>query len=106
MPEVIISDLPEPVYRKLVRRADHNHQSLEQYLLARLTEMTETLTMDEWLERAAASRARQRERNGGRPIEGVDTVELIRQGRAERDAHLMRVITGQQDDDDANTPGL
>lgn len=107
MTEIIISDLPEPVYRKLQQRAQRNRQTLEQYLLAELTEMTEKLTMDEWLERAAALRARQRADNGGRPIGGPDSVELIRQGRAERDANIARALGYERGEDGAyRRPGL
>lgn len=100
MPNITIRDVPEPVHRKLAQRAERNGQSLQRYLLDQLTEMTEKLTMDEWLERAAALRERMP------PIEGVDTVALIRQGREERDAHLARVISGSKAEDDANRSGL
>lgn len=100
MPNITIRDVPEPVHRKLAARAERNHQSLQQYLLEQLTEMTEKLTMDEWLDRAAALRARMP------PIEGVDTVELIKAGRAERDANIARALGVGIGDDGAYRTGL
>ena len=100
MPNITIRDVPEPVHRKLVERAERNHQSLQQYLLDQLTTMTEKLTMDEWLERAAALRDRMP------PIEGVDTVELIKAGRAERDANIARALGCERGEDGAYRPGL
>lgn len=90
MPNITIRDVPEPVHRTLARRAARNGQSLQQYLLTTLTALTDTPTMDEWLEEVdehiAASR-RERARVGGPPVD-VDVVALIHQMRAERDAHL------------------
>ena len=100
MPNITIRDVPEPVHRKLVARAERNRQSLQQYLLDQLIEMTDKLTMDEWLDRAAALRARMP------PIEGVDAVELIRAGRAEREAKLARLAGLPAEGDDANVAGL
>mgnify|MGYP005823323127 CR=1 FL=1 len=88
MPNITIRDVPEPVHRKLAQRAERNGQSLQQYVLARLTEMTETLTMDEWLEQVDASVARQRERRGGAPPPDVDVVSIIHDAREERDARI------------------
>lgn len=100
MPNITIRDVPEPVHRKLVERAERNRQSLQQYLLDQLTEMTEKLTMDEWLERAAALRARMP------PIEGVDIVELIDAGHAERDANIARALGYEIGGDGAYRTGL
>ena len=100
MPNITIRDVPPDVHRKLVARAERNRQSLQQYLLELLTEMTETLTMDEWLERVAAHR------EAMPPIEGVDTVELIKAGRAERGAKIARVLGLEQDGDGAYRTGL
>ena len=100
MPNITIRDVPEPVHRKLVERAERNRQSLQQYLLDLLTEMTEKLTMDEWLERAADLRARMP------PIEGVDTVALIKEGHRERDAKIARALGYEVGDDGAYLPGL
>ena len=88
MPNITIRDVPEPVHRKLAERANRSGQSLQQYLLATLTELTQTLTMDEWLDRADASVARQRARRGGASPPDVDVVALLHQQRAERDAHI------------------
>lgn len=100
MPNITIRDVPEPVHRKLTERAERNRQSLQQYLLDQLTEMTEKLTMDEWLERAAQLRASMP------PIEGVDTVALIRAGRVEREAKLARLAGIERFDGNANLTGL
>lgn len=95
MPNITIRDVPEPVHRKLVERAERNHQSLQQYVLGRLVEMTEKLTMDEWLERAAELRASMP------PITGINSVELIKAGRDEQDAKLARVLGYDRGDDGA-----
>lgn len=100
MPNITIRDVPEPVHRKLVERAERNRQSLQQYLLDQLTEMTEKLTMDEWLDRAAVHR------EAMPPITGVDTVELIKAGRAERDANIARALGYELGDDGAYRSGL
>jgi len=84
MPNITIRDVPDPVHRKLVARAERNHQSLQQYLLEVITEMTEKLTMDEWLDRAAALRATM-------PPITADTDALLDAALAERQAKLARL---------------
>ncbi|MCU1371900.1 MAG: hypothetical protein JWO77_3094 [Ilumatobacteraceae bacterium] len=99
MPNITIRDVPEPVHRKLIERAERSGQSLQQYLLEQLTEMTEKLTMDEWLDQAAAHRASMP------PVVGVDTVALIKAGHDERDAKLADLM-GARWEDDANDAGV
>lgn len=88
MPNITIRDVPEPVHRTLAHRAARSGQSLQQYLLATLTQLTSTLTMDEWLDQVDARLAESRTERGGGPPAEFDAVELIHQARAERDAHL------------------
>jgi hypothetical protein len=100
MPNITIRDVPESVHRKLTERAERNRQSLQQYLLEVITEMTDKLTMDEWLDRVAVHR------QAMPPITGVDSVALIKAGRLERETKLARLAGIDLSDDDANIAGL
>jgi len=74
VPSIQVDDVPEPVHAALRRRAALAGQSLQEYLLARLTEEALTPTLDEVLDRAGG-------RSGGRlPL--ADAEALV---RAERD---------------------
>lgn len=55
MPSVQIKDVPEHTHAVLRRRAAMAHQSLQEYLRARLIEEADTPTVDEVLERAGGS---------------------------------------------------
>ncbi len=52
MPSIQVKDVPEDVHAALRRRAAVAGQSLQEYLLARLTEEARTPTLDEVLDRA------------------------------------------------------
>ena len=52
MPSIQIKDVPPEVHATLRRRAAAAGQSLQEYLLERLTEEAQTPTLDEVLERA------------------------------------------------------
>jgi hypothetical protein len=54
MPNVLVRDLPDPVHRELLRRAEASGQSLQQYLTAELTRLATTPTLDEVLSRIGA----------------------------------------------------
>jgi len=54
MPNVQIKNVPETTHRVLSRRAAEAHQSLQQYLLARLIDEASRPTMAEVLASAAA----------------------------------------------------
>lgn len=73
MPNVTIRDLPEPVHRELVRRAEAAGKSLQQYLTDELTRLTARPTLEDVL-------ARIERREGGRV--GLD--EAVRALEAER----------------------
>jgi antitoxin FitA len=76
MPSVQIKHVPAEVHRVLRRRAGEAGQSLQEYLLARLTEDAAHPTLDEVLRRAS-------ERAGGRvPLE--DAARAVRDERDER----------------------
>jgi antitoxin FitA len=75
MPSVQIKNVPDDVHRVLRTRAAATGQSLQEYLLARLTDEARQPTLDEVLERAG-------DRAGGR----VPLAEAARSVRAERDA--------------------
>ncbi|MBM3696762.1 MAG: hypothetical protein FJW79_12685 [Actinobacteria bacterium] len=76
MPNVLIRDLPEEVHRELVRRADRQGRSLQQYLTALLTREASTRTLDDVLERV--------ERLQGGHLSFAEAVETLRQVREER----------------------
>lgn len=75
VPSVQIKNVPDRVHRVLRRRAGEAGQSLQGYLLARLTEEATRPTLDEVLGRAD-------ERAGG----AVSLGEAARTIRSERDA--------------------
>jgi antitoxin FitA len=52
VPSVQIKDVPEETHAVLRRRAALAHQSLQEYLLAKLVEEASTPTLDEVLDRA------------------------------------------------------
>lgn len=54
MPSVQIKDVPADVHATLRRRAAMAGQSLQEYLLARLTEEAYTATLEEVLDRAGS----------------------------------------------------
>lgn len=74
MPSIQIKDVPPDVHRVLRTRAAAAGQSLQEYLLAQLSESARTPTLDEVLDAAG-------ERHGGR-IGFADAVAAV---RAERD---------------------
>lgn len=76
MPSVQIKDVPEHTHAVLRRRAALAHQSLQEYLRARLIEEADTPTVDEVLERAGG-------RAGGRVPLAV-AAEVVAEDRARR----------------------
>ncbi len=74
MPSIQVKDVPRDVHATLRRRAADAGMSLQEYLLARLTEDANSPTLDEVLDRAGA-------RAGGEAPLG----EAVRSVRAERD---------------------
>jgi hypothetical protein len=75
MPSVQIKNVPPAVHRVLRRRAGQAGQSLQEYLLARLVEEAEQLTLEEVLAKVA-------ERSGGH-VPLADAEQVL---RSERDA--------------------
>jgi hypothetical protein len=76
MPSVQIKDVPERTHAVLRQRAAAAHQSLQEYLLARLIEEADQPTLDEILDRAGG-------RSGGSvPLKAA--VTAVRDGRARR----------------------
>lgn len=59
MANVLVRDLPDEVHSELVRRAAASGQSLQQYLAGQLTQLVETPTLDDVLQRIES-------RSGGR----------------------------------------
>lgn len=56
MPNVLVRDLPDEVHSELARRARARGLSLQQYLAAELTRLTDTPPLDEVLDRIAGRR--------------------------------------------------
>jgi plasmid stability protein len=79
MPSVQIKDVPAETHAVLRRRAAAAHQSLQEYLRARLIEEASRPTVQEVLGRAGG-------RAGGDAGDAsfADTVEAIREDRARR----------------------
>ena len=75
-----IRHVPEDVHRRLKERAKLEGRSLSDYLLQEVTLLSTQLSWDELFEEI--------DRDGPALTEDVDTVELIRQGREERDREL------------------
>jgi hypothetical protein len=76
MPSVQVKDVPVDVHTTLRRRAAAAGQSLQEYLLERLTEEAQTPTLEEILDRAGG-------RSGGSvPFKAAATIL-----RADRDRH-------------------
>lgn len=76
MPSIQVKDVPEEVHAVLRRRAAAAGQSLQEYLLGRLTEEAATPTLDEALERIS-------HRTGGR-VSLARAAELVREERDSR----------------------
>lgn len=74
MPSIQVKDVPDDVHATLRRRAASAGMSLQEFLLARLTDEARTPTLDEVLDRAGG-------RAGGR----VPLRSAVRAVRAERD---------------------
>jgi antitoxin FitA len=76
MPSVQIKDVPEQTHAVLRRRAAAAHQSLQEYLRARLIEEASEPTLDEVLDRAGG-------RSGG-VVPLKDAVAAVRTDRDRR----------------------
>lgn len=76
MPNIQIKDVPEETHAVLRHRAIAAHQSLQEYLRARLIREAAQPTIDEVLERAGG-------RAGGR-LSIADAVSVLRSERAGR----------------------
>jgi hypothetical protein len=85
MTNVQVRDVPEDVVALLKQRAGETGQSLQSYLLTLLTAEAGVVRNDAILD--AVSRRKTGWRAGP-----DDAAELIRQGRRERDEHLMGLI--------------
>jgi antitoxin FitA len=78
-----VRHVPEEVHRTLKARAAKAGMSLSDYLLRELTLLARRPTWEEIFEEIDRD---------GPALEGVDTAELIREGREERDRELMARI--------------
>jgi plasmid stability protein len=90
MPDFLLRDLPEDLMAALKQRAERNRRSLQIEIRQTLADSV-PMTREQWFAAAAALRAKTRPG-------GPDTVELIRQGREERDAAIDRALSGDYDD--------
>jgi hypothetical protein len=75
-----IRHVPEDVHRRLTERAKREGMSLSDYLLREVTLLSKQLSWEELFE--------QIDREGPAVTGDIDTVELIRQGREEREREL------------------
>jgi plasmid stability protein len=78
VPSIQIKNVPEDVHRMLRRRAAEAGMSLQEYLLARLTEDARQPTLEEIFARIGTG-----ERTGGR----LDPDDAVRFLRDDRDSH-------------------
>ena len=85
-----IRHVPENVHRRLTERAKREGIPLSDYLRRELELLSQQLTWEELFEEM------DRENRSFNGVEAIDSVELIREGREERDRELM----GQILDDD------
>jgi plasmid stability protein len=76
MPSVQIKNVPDDVHRVLRRRAIDAGQSLQEYLLARLTEEARRPTLDEVLRRAGEQT--------GASLSGPEAAAILREERDRR----------------------
>lgn len=76
MPSIQVKDVPADVHATLRRRAAAAGQSLQEYLLGRLTAEASSPTLDEVLDRA-----------GGRAGGHIDLATAAALVRADRDSH-------------------
>ena len=87
-----IRHVPEDVHRRLKERAKREGMSLSDYLRRELVLLSSQLTWEELFEEL------DRENRSFDGLEGVDTVELIHQGREERDRELMGRVLGDDEE--------
>ena len=87
-----IRRVPKDVRRKLMARARREGISLSDYLRRELELLSQQLSWEELFEEM------DRENRSFDGLEGVDSADLIRQGREERDRELMGRILGDDED--------
>ena len=76
MPNVLIRDLPPEVHAVLISRAEHNGQSLQQYLTQELTRLARARTNAELMDEITA-------RGNRMHLTADEILEAIRRGRSE-----------------------
>lgn len=76
MPNVLIRDLPPQVHAVLVRRAEQNGQSLQQYLTQELRKLASVRTNAELMDEITA-------RGNRMHLTADEILEAIRRGRSE-----------------------
>ena len=80
MGSVQVRDMPEDLHDALRRRAANEGMTVREYLLRVIERDLSLPTMREWLARVADLE----------PVEAIDVVTAIREGRVERDEQLAR----------------
>ena len=86
MKNVQVRNVPERVHKVLRRRASEAGQSLQEYLLQLLEESTRQMTVKEVMDRVRRRIAEDRAAGVRQPT--IDSAELIRQIREEREEEL------------------
>lgn len=87
MGTIQIKNLPDEVVRTLKVRAASKGQSLQQYMVAHLTEETEKPTLEELFARI------EREDKDVSRFSAEDSLEIIQEQRAAREKHLAELTT-------------
>jgi plasmid stability protein len=59
MPHVLVRDVPDDVHSALQRKAEHHHQSLQQYLALELRHLAERRSISEVLDEVEVQRGGQ-----------------------------------------------
>jgi antitoxin FitA len=80
MGAIQVRDVPDELHEALRRRAESEGMTMREYLLRVIERDLSLPTPREWLARTAELE----------PVEGLDVVEAIHAGRAEREERLLR----------------
>jgi plasmid stability protein len=79
-PDVLVRNVPAEIHATLVRRAETEGKSLQEYVMSLLTESAEKPTMAEVMAHIEADLVQ----GPGPAVHSEDTVALIHEGREER----------------------
>ena len=83
-PHVLVRNVPAEIHATLVRRAESEGKSLQEYVMSLLTESAEKPTMAQVMEQIEANLAQY----SGPSLQPEDIVAMIHEGREERTRRL------------------